>query len=299
MQKILDAKHNFLGIEKEISSFEHSKIVVLPVPYQHSTAAGYETKKAPQAILAASHQVETFDEETKRELANERGIATLTPFALTKKTHEAALQLIFDTVLKLVQQEKFVVTIGGDHTITTATIAAHSKLYSNLSVLHFGAHSHLRSHHQGDKFCNVSAMARVCEFLDPHQLVQVGIRSQSKEEAEFIHKQGVHSFFMHEIRSGMYTKVLKYWDDYVVDALTDNVYITFDVGAFDPSIVPAVAAPEPNGLMWNETMQCFKKIIRKRRIVGFDVVELSPVKELPYADKAVAKLISKILNYAL
>jgi agmatinase len=104
---------------------------------------------------------------------------------------------------------------------------------------------------------------------------------------------------MHEIRSGMYTKVLKYWDDYVVDALTDNVYITFDVGAFDPSIVPAVATPEPNGLMWNETMQCFKKIIRKRRIVGFDVVELSPVKELPYADKAVAKLISKILNYAL
>ena len=299
MQKILDAGHNFLGIEKEISSFEHSKIVVLPVPYQHTVAAGYETKKAPQTILAASHQIETFDEETKRELCKERGIVTLAPLAFAKKTHDAALQMIYDTVLKLVQQEKFVATIGGDHIIATATIAAHAKFYSNLSVLHFGAQSHLRSHDQGDKFCNVSAMARVCEFFDPHRLVQVGVRSQSKEEAEFIRKQGVHTFFMHEIRSGMYTKVLKYWDDFVVEALTDNVYITFDVSAFDPSIIPAVASPEPNGLLWNETMQCFKKIIRKRRIIGFDVVELSPVKELHYADKATAKLISKILNYAL
>jgi agmatinase len=129
--------------------------------------------------------------------------------------------------------------------------------------------------------------------------VQVGVRSQSKEEAEFIRKYGVHTFFMHEIRSGMYTKVLKYWDDFVVEMLTDNVYITFDVSAFDPSIIPSVASPEPNGLLWNETMQCLKKIIRKRRIIGFDVVELSPVKELRYADKAAAKLISKILNYAL
>jgi agmatinase len=299
MQKTLDAGHNFLGIDKEISSFEHSKIVVVPVPYQHTVATGYETKKAPQAILAASHQVEPFDEETKRELSSERGITTLAPLALNKKTHEAALQLIYDTVLKLVQQEKFVAAIGGDHTIATAAVAAHAKFYPNLSVLHFGAHSHVRSHFQGDKFCNVSAMARVCEYLDPHRLVQVGIRSQNKEEAEFIRKYGVHTFFMHEIRSGMYTKVLKYWDDFVVEALTDNVYITFDVGAFDPSVIPAVASPEPNGLLWNETMQCLKKIIRKRRIIGFDVVELSPVKGLHYADKAAAKLISKILNYAL
>ena len=197
------------------------------------------------------------------------------------------------------QQDKFVATIGGDHTIATATIAAHAKFYSDLSVLHFGAHTHLRSHFQGDKSCNISAMARVCEFLDPHRLVQAGIRSQNKEEAEFIRKFGVHTFFMHEIRSGVYTKVLKYWDDFVVEALTGNVYITFDVSAFDPAVIPATASPEPGGLLWNETMQCLKKIIRKKRIIGFDVVELSPVKELPYADKTAAKLISKIFNYAL
>lgn len=298
MQKILDAGHNFLGIEKELSSFEHAKITVLPVPYQYHATA-HDTQKASQAILAASRQAESFDEETKRDLVHERGIATLVPLSFAKKSHEAAQQLIYDTVLKLVQQDKFVVALGGDHTITAATIAAHAKFYSDLSVLHFGAHSHLRSHVHGDKLCNVSALARVCEFLDPHRLVQVGIRSQNKEEAEFIHKFGVHTFFMHEIRSGHYTKVLKYWDDFVVEALADNVYITFDVGAFDPSIVPAVAVPEPGGLLWNETMQCLKKIVRKKRIIGLDVVELSPAETLSYADKAAAKLILKILNYAL
>ncbi|HVN48029.1 MAG TPA: agmatinase [Bacteroidota bacterium] len=299
MQKILDAGHNYLGIGKENSSFEHAKIVVLPVPYQYIPEAGYDAKKAPQAILAASRHMEAFDEETKRDLASERGLVTMPPLAFAKKSHEAVQQSIYDTVLKLVQQDKFVATLGGDHTVTTAAIAAHAKFYSDLSVMHFGAHSHLRSHFQGDKFCNVSAMARVCEFLDPRRLVQVGIRSQSKEEAEFIRQFGVHSFFMHEIRSGTYTKVLKYWDDFVVEALTDNVYVTFDVSAFDPSVIPATASPEPGGLLWNETMQCFKKIIRKKRIIGFDVVEFSPVKGLSYADKAAAKLISKILNYAL
>jgi len=142
-------------------------------------------------------------------------------------------------------------------------------------------------------------MARVCEFLDPHRLVQVGVRAQCKEEAEFIRDRGVNTFYAHEIRRGSYTRVLKYWDDFAVEKLTDNVYISFDVDGLDPSIMPATGTPEPNGLFWDEVLQCLRKVGRKRRIVGCDIVEFAPIKGLHFADITAAKLVSKILNYAL
>jgi agmatinase len=299
MVKTLDIKRNFLGIEKQYSAFETSKIVVLPAPYEYTVSYGTGTKNGPEAILKASRQVEFFDEETKREIYKEHGIATLSPLVFVNKKDETALQLIYDTVINMIERQKFVVTLGGEHTISSATIAAHAKLYTNLSVLHFDAHSDLRAEYLGNKYSHASVMARVCEFLDPHQLVQVGIRAQCKEEAEFIRDNGIHTFYAHGIRRGDYTKVLKYWDDFVVEKLSDNVYITFDIDALDPSIMPATGTPEPNGLFWNEVMRCLRKVARKRHIVGFDVVELAPIKGLHHADVTVAKLVSKMLNYAL
>ncbi len=299
MIKTLDIKQNFLGIEKEHSSFNHSRIVVVSAPYEHTVSYGGGTAKGPQAILKASQYVELFDEETKREIYKEHGIATLPPLALAGKKDEAALQLIFDSVSELIGEQKFVVTLGGEHTISSATIAAHARKYADLSVLQFDAHSDLRPEYQNNKYSHASVMARVCEFLDPQRLVQVGIRAQCREEAEFIRDRGVHTFYAHEIRNGTYTRVLKFWDDYVADALTDNVYISFDVDAFDPSIMPATGTPEPNGLYWHEALNCIRKVARKHRIVGFDVVELAPMKGLHHPDLTTAKLVSKILNYAL
>ena len=299
MTKVLDIKHNFLGIEKQYSTFETSKIVILPAPYEHTVSYGSGTKKGPEAILKASHYVEWFDEETKREIYKEHGIATLPLLVLEKKKDEAALQIIYDSVLDVIQLQKFVVTLGGEHTISSATIAAHAKIFPNLSVLQFDAHSDLRPEYLGNKYSHASVMSRVCEFLDPHRLIQVGIRAQCKEEAEYIRDHGIHTFYAHEIRRGSYTRVLKYWDDFVVEKLTDNVYITFDIDVFDPSIIPATGTPEPNGLFWDEVIQCIRKITRKHRIVGFDVVELAPIKFLHHADLTTAKLVSKILNYAL
>ena len=299
MVKVLDIKRNFLGIEKQYSTFETSKVVVLPIPYERTVSYGGGTKKGPEAILAASHFVEFFDEETKREFYKEHGIATLPPLSLEKKKDEAALQHIYDTVLRLVEKQKFVVSLGGEHTISSAIIAAHAKLFPNLSVLHFDAHSDLRAEYKGNKYSHASVMARVCEFLDPNRLVQVGIRAQCKEEAEFIRDNGIHTFYAHEIRRGTYTKVLKYWDDFVTESLTDNVYISFDVDVFEPAVLPATGTPEPNGLYWDELTQCLRKVARKKKIIGLDVVELSPIKSLPHADVTTAKLVSKILNYAL
>jgi agmatinase len=299
MVKVLDIKQNFLGLEKQYSTFENSKIVILPVPYEHTVSYGGGTKKGPDAILKASHYIEFFDEETKREIYREHGIATLPPLSFDKKKNETALQLIFDTVLPLVERQKFVVALGGEHTISSAVIAAHAKHYPNLSVLHFDAHSDLRPEYNGNKYSHASVMARVCEFLDPNRLVQAGIRAQCKEEAEFIRDHGIHTFYAHEIRQGSYTKVLKYWDDFIIEKLTNDVYISFDVDVFDPSLMPSTGTPEPNGLFWNEVMQCIRRVSRKRHIVGLDVVELAPIKLLPHADVTAAKVISKILNYAL
>ncbi len=299
MVKVLDSKRNFFGIEKQYSSFETSKVVILPVPYEQTVSYGGGTSKGPDAILKASQYVEFFDEETKREIYKEHGVATLPPLLFEKKRDEAALQQIYDAVLNTIERQKFIVILGGEHTISSSAIAAHAKLYPDLSVLHFDAHSDLRSEYQGNKYSHASVMARVCEFLDPHHLVQAGIRAQCKEEAEFIRDRGIHTFYAHEIRRGTYTKILKYWDDYVVENLTDHVYLSFDVDAFDPSIMPATGTPEPNGLLWDEVMHCLRKVTQKRQIVGCDVVEFAPIKGLHHADVTTAKLVSKILNYAL
>ena len=297
--KSLGSDRNFLGLEKEFSTFDSSRIVIVSAPFEHSSARGTGTKEAPQAILHASHGVELFDEETKREIHRELGISTLSPLNFISGNDESALQTIHETTLRLISADKFVVTLGGEHSISSALIAAFAKKFEDLSVLQFDAHSNLTNRHVGKKYDNASVMARVCEFLDPSKLVQVGVRSQHKEEAEFIRDSNIHAFYAHEIHSGMHTRLLKYWDDAVVDRLAGNVYITFDVDAFDPSIMPATGAPEPGGLSWFEILRCLRKVGQKKRIVGFDVVELSPIKNLHFPELAAAKLISKLLNYAL
>ena len=299
MPRTLDTTSNFLGIEKEFSTFEKSKIVILPAPYESTVSYGAGTKNGPAAILHASQHVEYFDEETKREIHAERGIATLAPVEFAKKKDAAAIQFLHDVVSDLLANDKFVVTLGGEHTISAAPIAAYAKKHQDLSVLQFDAHSDLRTEYLGNKYSHASVMARVCEFLDPKRLVQVGVRAQAKEEAGFIRDNGVNTYYAHEIRSGKHTRLLKYWDDAAIDNLTDHVYITFDVDAFDPSIMPATGTPEPNGLFWAEVMQCLRKLAQRKKIVGFDVVELAPIKGLHHPDLTAAKLVSKMLNYAL
>lgn len=299
MNKTLDIKSNFLAIEKEFSSFETSRAVILSAPYEQTVSYGGGTKLGPKAILKASHYVELYDEETEREIYKEEGIATLAPINFREKKDVEALKLIQEKVSELLSHGKFVVTIGGEHTISSAPIKAYIEKYPDLSVLQFDAHSDLRDEYQSNKYSHACVMMRVCEIMDPKRITQVGIRAQCKEEAQFIKTAKVNSFYAHDIRNGKFTRFLKTWDDFVVESLSDHVYITFDVDAFDPSIMPATGTPEPNGLYWNEVLQCIRKVSRKKKIVGFDVVELSPMKGVSHPDLMTAKLISKILNYAL
>ena len=297
MFKTLGIKSNFLGIEEEYSSYEKSKIVILPVPYERTVSYGGGTKNGPAAIIKASHYVEFYDEETMRQVHKEFGIATIEPLKLTRKSDEETLDDIYEATRALINDKKFVISLGGEHTISQATIAAHAERYRDLSVVQIDAHSDLRMEYQDSKFSHACVMARVAEFIDPKKIVQVGIRAQCIEEAAFIKKKRINTLYAHEIRAGKYAKLLKYWDDYAIEKLSNNVYVTFDVDGFDPSIMPATGTPEPNGLFWDETMRFLRKLGMKKHVVGCDVVELAPMKGLHHPDLTTAKLVSKMINY--
>ncbi len=297
--KTLGIKSNFLGIEKKYSDYTTSRVVVLPAPYEQTVSYGGGTRFGPKAILEASHYVEFFDEELKRELYKEKGIATLPPLNFKGKKDKSALDMIGRTVRDLLKEGKFVVILGGEHTISAAPIKAHIEKYPDLSVLHIDAHSDLRTEYEGNKYSHASVMARVCEFLNPRRLVQVGIRAQCIEEAQFIIEKKINTFYAQDIRDGKYGQFPADWQDSVVAQLTDTVYVSFDVDGFDPSVMPATGTPEPNGLYWHETMTLLRKVGERKKIVGFDVVEFAPIKHLHHAEETAAKLIYKILNYAM
>ncbi len=290
--KTLPLKSNFLAIQKEFSSYENSKIVILSVPYEKTTSYGRGTAKGPAAILRASHYVEFFDEETEKEVCFSHGIAALRAMNLAKLSGRNVLDVIYNNVSEHIKNGKFVVTLGGEHSISTAPIKAHFDNYEELSILHFDAHSDLRSEYDGTKYSHASFAARVAEFTT--EITQVGIRAQCKEEFEFIKQKGINTFYAYQMRNERFNSELI---EKIISTLKKNVYITFDVDYFDPSIMPATGTPEPNGFYWDETMRLLKEVCVNRNLVGFDVVELAPQEDYKFPDFMTAKLIYKILNY--
>lgn len=291
--KTLTSKSNFLGIEKKHSSYEKSSIVIYSAPLENTVSYGSGTKNGPKEILKASHYVEFYDEEMDRELCFEKGIATLPIKNLDKLKSKIVIDKIEKDVSNLLADDKFVVMLGGEHTVALGSVLAHHKKYDYLSILQFDAHSDLRDSYEGDKYSHASVMRRVFDINK--NIVQVGIRAQCKEEADFIKSNDINTFFARDIRR---EKSNGKWQNNVVKSLKENVYITFDVDGFDPSIVPATGTPEPGGLLWDETLDLIKLVGKNKNIVGFDVVELAPSKFHTSSNFVAAKLVYKILNYA-
>jgi agmatinase len=292
--RALPARSNFLGLEARHSRFQDSKIAVLPAPYEHTVSYGSGTSRGPAAIVRASHFVEFYDEELDRELCFEMGIVTLPRVAFGRRTNRSALQLLERLVDQLLERKKWVMTLGGEHTISFAPIAAHLHRYPDLSVLQLDAHSDVRDSYQGTIYSHACVMARVCEILEPSRLVQVGIRAQSIDEARFIRERGVRTFYAHQIRSGDHPE----WQDRVLASLSDHVYVSVDVDGLDPSIMPSTGTPEPNGLFWAETLRLLRRVGEQKQIVGCDIVELAPVRGVVHPDLTAAKLAYKLMNFA-
>lgn len=293
---ILGTEENFLAIDEAISSLDNSKIVIVSAPYEHTVSYGGGTAAGPLAIIEASAYVEFYDDEHDKELCNEFGVATLEPIDFGDKVDQEALDLIESQVSELLAMDKFVVTLGGEHTISTAPIHAHFMKYPEMSILHFDAHSDLRLEYEGSKYSHASFMARVIEFFNPERITQVGIRAQCKEEAELIKEKKVKTFYASAINRGLHGSN---WQKTIAESLGNEIYVSFDIDYFDPAIIPATGTPEPDGFLYNETLNIFREIRKMgKKIIGLDVVELAPMESLHHPNLTTARLIYKILNYA-
>ncbi len=291
--KTLSKKSNFLGIEKEYSSYENSKIAIYSAPLENTVSYGSGTNNGPKEIIKASHYVEFYDEEMDKEICFEKGIATLPIRGFENQKSKSAIDKIERDISNLITDNKFAVLLGGEHTVTLGSVKAHHQTYDNLSILQFDAHSDLRDRYEGSIYSHASVIRRVYEFNK--NIVQVGIRAQCKEESDLIKNSRIKTFYARDIRKA---ESQKKWQNEVSKGLLDNVYITFDIDAFDPSIVSATGTPEPGGLFWDETLDLIKLVGMKKNIVGFDVVELAPSKFHTSSNFIAAKLVYKMLNYA-
>lgn len=285
------AKTNFLGLEDErLYDFAKSRVVVQQLPYEHTSSYLSGSVKGPDAIIKASAFVECYDEEIDREIVNDLGISTLEPLDFTDKVDADAVELIESQTTELLNARKFIVSLGAEHTVTLGIAKAFVKKFPELTILQIDAHSDLRQSYQGNIYSHASVMARV---HDLNVLIcQAGIRAQSKEEAELIRESDLlHTFYAHQIRSN------PFWMDELIAPMSNNVYITIDADGFDPSIIPGVGTPEPNGLFWHETLRFLKKVCAERNVVGFDIVECAPIEGSILSEYTLAKLAYKLLGY--
>ncbi|MCB1081222.1 MAG: agmatinase [Chlamydiia bacterium] len=272
----------YLGID---CSLEEAKVVILPVSFDQTTTYAQGTDKGPQALIEASRNLELYDIETGLEVSDE-GIHTAPEVAV--ETSEEMLQTTYERVKQYLSEEKFVVTLGGEHAISYAPIQAHVEKFGSLSVLQFDAHADLIPAYQGNPYSHASVMSRVKKLPQIETIVSVGIRSMSKEEA--CELEGTHPFFAHTLEGDE-------WMDQVVEQLGEVVYITFDLDVFDSSLMPATGTPEPGGISWNTATKLLKKVIENKTVVGLDVVELCPIPGFHAPDFLAAKLVYKILSY--
>lgn len=287
MLNFIDKKQAFMNQRDA-----NGRAIIIPFGLESSVSYEGGTTKGPQAILDASPELEFFDEVFWRECFRDYGIATLQEPKIEEELPNALNQLEA-IVERVLEAGKFPLILGGEHSLTAGAIRPFAKRHEKLTVLQFDAHADLRDGYLGEHYSHAAAMRR-CLDHDTVRLVSVGIRNISAEEIPFLETDSkrLDIFWM---------KDKKDWNAKdIAEAVGDGpVYITFDVDGFDSSLMPATGTPEPGGLFWDETMGILDSVSKRAQIVGADVVELSPRAGLHACDFVAAKLVYKILNYAL
>lgn len=281
---------NFGGLPDEHSKYETSRAVIFPVPLERTTSYEHGTRNGPAAIIAASRNMELYDEELELEPYKEIGIHTLPAIDTADGTLDEVITELFTAQLALLEDKKFPVALGGEHSLTPPLVSAIAKKFKDLSVLQIDAHADLRDEYQGNPASHACAMRRVVEVCPA---VQVGIRSLSIEEAQAIPHLRTKVYWAKDIvRAPM-----KAWIAKVLDDLSANVYLTIDLDGFDPAFVPATGTPEPGGLDWVQVTSLIRAVADHKKIVGMDVVELLPQPGDHASDFLAAKLVYKCLGY--
>jgi agmatinase len=277
----------FGGTTPTTTDFDSARVVILPIPLDRTTSYVPGTRNGPHEILVASSHMELWDEETGTDV-HSIGIYTLPEMEFPFATMDEVVGEIRRVTAELVTRDKFVVALGGEHAITGPIVAAYAAKFPGLSVLQLDAHADLRDTYMGTPHNHACAMRRVVECAPA---TQVAIRSLSTEEAKAAPSLPTKIFYDYNMRRD------PNWIDRVVDSLSETVYITIDVDGFDPAIMPATGTPEPGGLSWPEALALLRAVIAKRKVVGCDIVELSPMAGNVAPNFLCAKLIYKILSY--
>ena len=275
----------FTGLGEKFTGFGSSKIAILPVPYDRTSTWIKGAAKGPFAVLEASPHLEWYDIETDSEVYR-RGIHTCPPVEAEQLPPEEMVREVERAAAGLIDADKFVVTLGGEHSVSIGAVKAHNDAFKDLCVLQLDAHMDLRDEYEGSRYNHACVMARVREICPA---VQVGIRSMDASEKAKINKRDV--FFARDIVGS------NDWTKKVVDRLSENVYVTIDLDVLDPSEMPSTGTPVPGGLNWYQVTGLLKAVAEKRRVAGFDVVELCPSEHNKAPDFLAAKLIYKFLSY--
>lgn len=283
----------FGGAMPHMPTFDEAATVVLPVPLDRTTSYVPGTQYGPREILIASAQVELWDEEVGVD-TYASGIATLPEMDLHGATLDAAMEEIRRVAAAILAHDKFLVTIGGEHSITSPIVAATADCHRRrgghgaVSVLQIDAHADLRDEYHGQRHSHACAMRRTLEFAP---LVQIGIRNISADEVAALPGLETTIFYDWNMRDD------PAWIDHAVDALSDTVYITIDLDGLDPATMPAVGTPEPGGLSWRELMTLVRRTFERKAVVACDVVELCPIPGMAAPNFIAAKLVYKLITY--
>ena len=275
-------KKNYAGIPDKYARLDDAKVVLIPVPYDGTSTWGKGADKGPDAFLEASENMELFDIETRTEVYK-KGVY-LAPPVTEDASPEKMVEAVHKTVKNYIKQDKFVTIFGGEHSISIGTIRAFNESFEDLTVVQIDAHADLRPEYEGTT-CNHACA--VHEASKKTNLIQVGIRSMDVSELDHMDENQV--YWAHDLYED--------WMDDAIGQMTPNVFITIDLDAFDPSILPSTGTPEPGGMFWYETLEFLKLMFKKKNVVGFDIVELNPNKNERSSDFLAAKLYYKMLSY--
>lgn len=274
----------FGDLPEEYSTLNQAEVVILPVPYDATSTWLKGADKGPAAIIEASTHMELYDIETDSEVYR-KGIYTAKPVDVALNPDDM-VEAVRERVEDYLRDGKFVVVVGGEHSVSIGSVKAHFTNNKDITVLQLDAHSDLREEYGGSKYNHACVMSRIAENCP---IVQVGIRSMDSSEKASLDKERV--FFAESIYRD------KNWIKKVISRLSDRVYITIDIDVFDPSVVPSTGTPEPGGLLWYDVLLLLKEVFDDKEVIGFDVVELCPDERNKAPDFLAAKLIYKLLSY--
>ena len=277
----------FLGLPP--GSLEEADAVVVPLPLEKTVSYGKGTCRAPRAILEASCQVEVFDEETLVDFSASPRLHTLPPLFDDGGLSEY-LTAVREHVAGL--RDKFVLALGGEHTISYGVVSGLVDELSELTVVQIDAHADLIDELDGRRWSHGTVMRRLWER--GCRLVQIGVRSLSREEYDLAAADDrIATYYAHQLAEK--------WQDLLqlLGGLEGKVYLTIDVDGLDPSVISSTGTPQPDGLSWRRTMEVIRCLAAAGgcRLVGADVVELIASPHPPGCDVIVARLAAKVLAF--